>query len=161
MARKKEAGISLNVEDVRVETDPETIAAMMSALIHIPSYRRSFEADPVAHLAECGIKVPKEVAGQITAKSIQATLDELTEGGEERTAAAVPGVAVAVRVGTRPGTRPGVSVGVRVATGTAVFAAADVREGEGGLAGRQKAQAKKREKRAPDAAGPEGGLGQP
>lgn len=152
MAKKAAAGnnISLDVEDIRIDASPEAIATMMSALIHIPSYRKGFEKDPVAHLKEVGIAVPNEIAQQISAQSIRATLDELTEGGEEKTAAAIPGVAVAVRVGTRPGTRPGVSVGVRVATGTQTFAevAAEVPRTRRGLAGRQKGQAIKRRRRA-------------
>lgn len=146
----EENRVTLDVEDIRVDASPETIATMMSALIHIPSYRKRFEQNPVAHLKECGITVPSHVAKQITSESIRVTLDELTEGGEEKTTAAIPGVAVAVRVGTRPGTRPGVSVGVRVATGTTTFAVAEaeVAEGRRGLAGRQKGQAIKRQRRA-------------
>lgn len=146
---KEQDRIILNVEEIRVDANPETIASMMSALIHIPSYRNNFEADPIAHLEECGIQVPENLRSQITSESIRVTIDDLTEGGEERTAAAVPGVAVAVRVGTSPGTRPGVSVGVRVATGTAVFARVSVAEDElGGLTARQKGQAVKRQNRA-------------
>lgn len=144
--------IVLNVEDIRVDANPDAIASMMSALIHIPSYRKSFEADPVAHLRECGIGVPDGFDARITPESIRSTLDDLTEGGEERTAAAIPGVAVVVRVGTRPGTNPSVSVGARVATGTAVFARPESEEERGtGLAPRQQGQAAKRQKRAPDA----------
>lgn len=159
MATKKRASqrisaetISLDVEEIRVDASPDAVATMMSALIHIPSYRKRFEQNPVAHLKEVGITVPRRVAQQITPDSIRMTLDELTEGGEERATAAVPGVAVAVRVGTRPGTRPGVNVGVRVATGSSTFARVkpdalddDTRPG---LAARQKGQAVKRAKRA-------------
>ncbi|MQA28216.1 MAG: hypothetical protein GEU82_00045 [Luteitalea sp.] len=152
MAKKRSEGnhVTLDVEDIRVDASPEAIATMMSALIHIPSYRKGFEKDPVAHLKEVGIAVPNNVAAQISSQSIRSTLDDLTEGGEERTAAAIPGVAVVVRVGTRPGTRPGVSVGVRVATGTSVFAAVqpEVPRTKTGLAGRQRGQAIKRSRRA-------------
>ncbi|HEX2223716.1 MAG TPA: hypothetical protein VHN15_05900 [Thermoanaerobaculia bacterium] len=149
MANEKSDRVVLNVEDIRVDASPDVIATMMSALIHIPSYRKSFEQDPVGHLQECGISVPSQIGEQITPESIRLTLNDLTEGGEEQTVAAIPGVAVAVRVGTSPGTRPGVSVGVRVATGSSTFAIAQPElTREGGLAGRQKGQELKRQKRA-------------
>lgn len=147
----EENRVTLDVEDIRVDASPETIATMMSALIHIPSYRKRFEQNPVEHLKECGITVPGHVAKQITPESIRLTLDELAEGGEEKTVAAIPGVAVFVRVGTRPGTRPAVNVGVRVATGTTTFAVEEEPQagaGRSGLAARQKGQAIKRQRRA-------------
>lgn len=161
MAEKnpEEDRVILNVEDVRVDANPDTIVSMISALIHIPSYRKSFEADPVAHLEECGITVRENLVDKITPESIRATLDELTEGSEEQTVAAIPGVGVLVRVGTRPGTSPGVRVGVQVATQTSTFAepAEPSARGQGtGLAARQKEQEVKRQRRAKTTEGTEG-----
>jgi hypothetical protein len=150
-SKTKVGHIALDVEDIRLDASPEAVASMMSALIHIPSYRKRFEQNPVAHLKEVGINVPSHIGKQITPESIRVTLDELTEGGEERSVAAIPGVAVAVRVGTRPGTSPGVRVGVSVATGTSTFTIVQPlagAEGRPGLAARQKGQAIKRERRA-------------
>jgi hypothetical protein len=148
----KSHNVVLDVEDIRVDASPEAIASMMSALINVPTYRKAFEKNPVACLKEVGINVPSRVAKQISPQSIRNTLDGLTEGGEEKATAAVPGVAVAVRVGTRPGTRPGVSVGVRVATGTSTFAAVGtedaLKESKPGLSSRQKGQQIKRDRRA-------------
>lgn len=141
MSSQEEPGTReiLDVEQIRVTADPETIVTMMSALIHIPSYRKNFEADPVGHLREVGIEVPPAVGDQITPESIRMTLDELTEGGEEPAVAlaVIPGVAVAVRVGTRPGTSPGVRVGVSVATNTSTFARVEAVEGSTTVSVRQ------------------------
>lgn len=149
--KPKEARVTLDVEDIRVDASPEALASMMSALIHIPSYRKNFERNPVAHLKECGISVPSSVGKQITPESIRLTLDELTEGSEARaTAAVLPAVAVGVRVGTAPGTSPAVAVGIHAGVNTTVFATvrtAGVAEERPGLSGRQKGQAVKREKR--------------
>lgn len=149
--KTEEARVALNVEDIRVDASPQAITSMISALIHIPSYRKSFEQNPVAHLKECGITVPNSVGKRITPESIRAALDELTEGGEEQTTAALPGVAVAVQVYTRPATSPGVRVGVNVATASSTFASVQPEAAAGdrpGLRARQKGEALKRQKRA-------------
>ena len=149
--KPQEGRVVLNVEDIRVDANPETIASMMNALIYLPSYRKRFEEDPVAHLKEVGIDVPAQTAGQITPERIRLTLDSLTEGGEERAAAILPAVAVVVRVGTRPATAPGVEVGVTVAVGTSTFSrtpAERIDEIQRGLAARQQGQEIKRLRRA-------------
>ncbi len=144
----EENRVVLDLQDIRVDADPNTIVSMVSALIHIPSYRKRFEANPVAHLRECGIKIPADVARKITPQSIRMTLEELKEGAEIAPAetALLPGVGVAVRVGTRPGTMPGVRVGVMVGTMTRTFAVR-LEEERTGLVARQKAQRIRRENR--------------
>lgn len=151
-ALKKTLGkhrVVLDLQDIRVDADPNTIASMMSALIHIPSYRKRFEANPVTHLRECGIKIPADVARKITPQSIRMTLDELAEGAAAAPAdtALLPGVFVLARVATRPGTSPGVRVGVMVATETRTFADVRLEEEGTGLVARQKSQRVRRQNR--------------
>lgn len=112
--------VTLNIDDIRVDADPEKLGQMMNRLMTDPAYRKQFESDPVAGLKSYGINVPASARERITREAIDATLQQMTEGGDATTL----NVAVGVRVGTRPGTRPGVSVGVRVATGTSTFGAA-------------------------------------